>query len=396
VNVQDQYNAFVKRKIIRERVSGPLKDYSFAVKDNVAVANQPFTAGHPLLSERKAAATAPAVQKFFDAGAQFVGMTQTDAGGFGAVTPQTKNPINDSLMVGGSSGGSAAAILGGNCDFAVGTDTGGSVRIPAACTGLFAFKPSFGRVSNDGVFPLAQNLDHVGILARSIDILINSSLIMLESSGFKNANKNKTLKVAVEKDTSGFFADEIKETLDRVVNLLTSKKYTVEYLIVPGRKNLAEAHGIIVLSEALKNYKDLSSKERQQLGKAAQKGLEYAEKLTHETISGAWEWAKAAKKHMEGILSPYDILISPTLPILPPARETYRIKLNGEKVPVTVAMTAITCLANITGAPVVTIPDPGSTTSPPISLQFMAKLTMDEDLLRNSKQIFADLREPGQ
>ena len=82
-------------------------------------------------------------------------MTQTDAGGFGVSTPQTFNPKAPNLIVGGSSGGSAAAVAAGYCDFAVGTDTGGSVRMPAACTGLVSFKPTYGRVSNEGVWPLA-------------------------------------------------------------------------------------------------------------------------------------------------------------------------------------------------------------------------------------------------
>ena len=97
------------------------------------------------------------------AGARIVGVTRTDAGGFGVTTPEVENPVAPGRTVGGSSGGSAAAVAAGLADVALGTDTGGSVRIPAACTGLIGFKPTRGRIATDGVWPLAPSLDHVGV-----------------------------------------------------------------------------------------------------------------------------------------------------------------------------------------------------------------------------------------
>ena len=89
------------------------------------------------------------------AGARIVGVTRTDAGGFGVTTPEVENPVAGGRTVGGSSGGSAAAVAAGLADVALGTDTGGSVRIPAACTGLIGFEPTRGRIGNDGVWPLS-------------------------------------------------------------------------------------------------------------------------------------------------------------------------------------------------------------------------------------------------
>ncbi len=138
----DRFGAFVAFTPDAPAGAGPLAGLRVAVKDNIAVAGLPFTAGHPLFSDRTADTDAPAVRQLRDAGARIVGVTYTDAGGFGVTTPVVKNPAAPGRTVGGSSGGSAAAVAAGLADVALGTDTGGSVRIPAACTGLVGFKPT--------------------------------------------------------------------------------------------------------------------------------------------------------------------------------------------------------------------------------------------------------------
>ena len=95
-------------------------------------------------------------------------MTRSDAAGFGVVTPDVKNPVWPDRIAGGSSGGSAAAVAAGLADIGLGTDTGGSTRIPAACCGLFGFKPSHGRIPLDGVWPLAPSFDVVGWMTRDL------------------------------------------------------------------------------------------------------------------------------------------------------------------------------------------------------------------------------------
>jgi hypothetical protein len=136
----------------------------------------PFTAGHPLFADRVSDADASCVQRLRAAGARIVGMTRTDAGGFGVSTPEVENPIAPGRTVGGSSGGSAAAVAAGLADAALGTDTGGSVRIPAACTGLIGLKPTRGRIATDGLWPLAPSLDHVGVIGRDLDTIGHRSL----------------------------------------------------------------------------------------------------------------------------------------------------------------------------------------------------------------------------
>ena len=167
----DRFGAFVAIAPDAAAGPGPLSALRVAVKDNIAVRGLPFTAGHPLFADRIAQEDAWAVRRLREAGARIVGVTRTDAGGFGVTTPEVENPAAPGRTVGGSSGGSAAAVAAGLADVALGTDTGGSVRIPAACTGLIGFKPTRGRISNDGVWPLSPSFDHVGVIGRDLDIV---------------------------------------------------------------------------------------------------------------------------------------------------------------------------------------------------------------------------------
>lgn len=388
----DPDNAFVERKRIPGAAGGPLSGLRFGVKDNVAVAGMLFTAGHPLFVDRRAVKTAPSVDALLAAGADFIGMTHTDAGGFGAITPQTQNPVAPELIVGGSSGGSAAAVARGACDFAVGTDTGGSVRMPAACTGLAAFKPTYGRVSNDGVWPLTPQLDHVGIIARDLDILRRAGRVLIAAED--NESERDTapgLTIAVEIDKAGLFDAEIADELDRVADVLAASGHTVSRVAVPGRENIAEAHGVIVLSEAAAIYAGLDADQRARLGKAAASGLRHAENLTEEAVQAAWEWTRAVSNRMTATMDSIDVLISPTLPVAPPAVGAKRVSLGGAEEPVVVAMTLLTCLANLTGNPAVAFPNPQSAATPRASLHLMGKPGSDEKLFDMAIRINADL-----
>ena len=392
---EDRWNAFVERTRIDGTDTGPLSGLTFAVKDNVAVDGQAFTAGHPLLAERRATATAPCVDILLEAGAGFVGMTQTDAGGFGASTPQTSNPVVPDLIVGGSSGGSAAAVAAGFCDFAVGTDTGGSVRMPAACTGLTSFKPTYGRVSNDGVWPLTPQLDHVGLIARDLDILARAGTELIDGTDPPEGEKDN-LRIGIETDRAGLFEPAISEELDVLSKRLEAVGHTITRIAIPGREQIAEAHGVIVLSEAGGIYADLTDDERSRLGKAAVAGLRHAENLSVEAVDAAWEWARAASDRMQATLDPVDLLISPTLPIAPPHREARRVLLGGAEVPVVVAMTLLTCLGNLTGNPVVGLPNPLSSAVPRTGLQMMAGLGEDEILFGHAARIERDIAAAGE
>ncbi|MER7084012.1 amidase, partial [Saccharopolyspora kobensis] len=151
---------------------GPLHGIPVAVKDIIEVAGLPTTMGSAHFADHVSTSDAECVRRLRAGGAVLVGKTTTHEFAFGPTGDSahggpSRNPHDTTRITGGSSGGSGAAVAAGMVPLALGTDTGGSVRIPAALCGVVGFKPAFGAIPVDGVFPLAQSLDHVGVLARS-------------------------------------------------------------------------------------------------------------------------------------------------------------------------------------------------------------------------------------
>ena len=147
---------------------GPLHGVPVAIKDIVDVAGLPTTAGSRVLAGHVATEDAAVVAALRSAGAIILGKTNTHEFAYGVITAPTRNPWNLDRIPGGSSGGSAAALAAGMAPGAIGTDTGGSIRLPAALCGVVGLKPTYGRISRHGVIPLSWSLDHVGPLTRTV------------------------------------------------------------------------------------------------------------------------------------------------------------------------------------------------------------------------------------
>jgi aspartyl-tRNA(Asn)/glutamyl-tRNA(Gln) amidotransferase subunit A len=147
----------------------PLHGIPVGVKDIIAVKDVRMTAGSKVLADYVAHEDATVVEQLRRAGAVIIGKTNTHEFAYGTYTPPTRNPWDLSRIPGGSSGGSAAALAAGMCLGAVGSDTGGSIRIPSACCGITGLKPTYGRVSTYGVIPLSWSLDHVGPMGRNAE-----------------------------------------------------------------------------------------------------------------------------------------------------------------------------------------------------------------------------------
>src|SRR5271166_643281 len=187
-NFRDTLNAFCSHSIatLRGAPAGPLAGLKFAAKDLFDIAGHVTGAGNPdwLALHPPAGRTAPVVQALVDAGADMVGKTHTDElsrGIFGenAHYGTPINPRAPGRVPGGSSSGSAAAVAGGLVDFALGTDTGGSVRIPASFCGIFGIRPTHGRLSLEGVVGQAPSFDTVGWFAREAEILARVGEVLL-------------------------------------------------------------------------------------------------------------------------------------------------------------------------------------------------------------------------
>ena len=151
---------------------GPLHGVPIAVKDLCDMQGTPTSAGLPNKEKTLASADATVVERLSAAGCIIVGKTQLSEGALALHHPEVKrpvNPVNPNLWTGSSSSGSGVSVASGMVPAAIGTDTGGSIRFPALCNGIVGLKPTWGRVSRNGIFPLSWTLDHVGPLARKVE-----------------------------------------------------------------------------------------------------------------------------------------------------------------------------------------------------------------------------------
>lgn len=254
----------------------------FAVKANIAVKDHLTTCGSEILRNYTSPYTATCVKRLLDSGSEFLGITNMDEFGMGlSLTALVHGPVVNPLypherhISGGSSGGSAAAVSAGLCDFALGTDTGGSVRQPASYCGVVGFKPTYGRISRFGVVPYAQTLDTVGILAGSIDTVrkVFAVLDAHDEDDITSMGERTRRKTGIENRENGespdyasqlvigipqeFLLQDISESMmsefQSVVELLMDNGHAVVPVSMPLVSHALSAYYTLATAEAASN-----------------------------------------------------------------------------------------------------------------------------------------------
>ncbi|MBZ5762237.1 amidase [Rhizobium sp. VS19-DR104.2] len=371
----DPFGAFVSVLNRPGRPGGPLSGLRLCVKDNIEVEGAAYTAGHPLFRERIGKQTAKSVSSLLEAGADLVGMASTDAGGLGMTTPSVDNPWLPGKTVGGSSGGCAAAVAGGLADLALGTDTGGSVRVPAACTNIYGFKPTYGLVPTDGAYPLASQFDHIGLMARDLDIITTGVDVLLGPG--RPPYVPPKLRICVERNLPAYTNPDNRTRFAEVVTRLTEAGHEILVSDLPPREAMTEDFGVVVVAEAKAMYDAFSEEQKALLGPAARKALAY------DLDKGVLERSKARldelKSEFEIQFDKWDIMISPTLLIAPPPRGENAVVIHGVRQGILPLFLTGTCFCNVLGTPALSMPV--GPPSRPFSLHMTTELESDRELL---------------
>ncbi len=351
-----------------EDKGGALAGIPVAVKDLVAVAGQPLSAASAVRANAPVSvADAPIVAALRRAGAIITGTVALHEFAFGVTgindySGTVPNPHDPSRVPGGSSSGSAVAVAEGSAQIAIGTDTGGSVRIPAALCGVVGFKPAFGTYPIDGVFPLSPTLDHVGFLARSVaDIRLVHNYFAPAVSGEHRPARVGLLRAELEQSDL-----TVKKRFESVLQQLIENDCEVIDIddIWPNSEDIFAVSTTIMFSEAATIHKRNLSQHANRYGADVRNRLMQGLAISATDYVTALHARRRLKAQVHTVLSSVDCVIGPTVGIVAPTIEEARDPaVSGQLV-------AFTRLGNVTGTPVLSLPIPGQ--GLPVGLQILS------------------------
>ncbi len=385
----------------------PLHGVPIGVKDIIAVKNVRTTAGSQVLADHISLEDAMVVEQLRKAGAIIIGKTNTHEFAYGTYTPPTRNPWDTTRVPGGSSGGSAAATVAGMCLGAIGSDTGGSIRIPAACCGITGLKPTYGRVSCFGVIPLSWSLDHIGPLGRSaedcamlFDAIVGydprdpnsvsgppgrSTALLINGAEGRGPLSLQGLKIGLPQDAFiGPLDPEVR--LAWRASLLVLQEEGAEIIDVELPRPTIEMYRTIQSPEATLSH--------QQKGWLTDKLDLYTEQTRERLLRGqtipAVDYLRAQYERrifssaLRTVMQRVDALALPTLPIpaIPIAQIDQEINIEGITMGAAHALLSLTMPFNLAGLPAVSCPCGFTADGVPIGLQVVGKPFEESTVLR--------------
>ncbi|MCP4328271.1 MAG: Asp-tRNA(Asn)/Glu-tRNA(Gln) amidotransferase subunit GatA [Alphaproteobacteria bacterium] len=381
--------------------SGPLWGIPFACKDMIQARGAPTTAGSAVLADWMPEADATVVERMTAAGAILIGKNNLHEFAYGAMgenaiygTPP--NPFDRERLAGGSSSGSAAAVAAGLVPAAIGTDTGGSVRVPAALCGLVGLKPTLGRISTYGIIPFAWTLDHVGLLTRTIE---DSALLLEILSGFDPrdsgsvdvANEDSIgtpradvagLKVGVPRRFFYERADpEILDATDRALATLEKAGATCIEIELPAMDHARTVSLTIQLSEALSYHSRYLETGRDAYGEDLLAGLAAGQFILAEHYVRARRFVQQFRESTNLVFETADIIVTPTTPFVAPMIGTTEVETDGLTEAVGNGLTRYTTFFNMSGHPAVSMPAGLHSTGLPMGVQIVGRHFEEKTIL---------------
>jgi aspartyl-tRNA(Asn)/glutamyl-tRNA(Gln) amidotransferase subunit A len=371
----------------RGEALGPLHGVPVAIKDLVDVAGVVTGAGSPKLAGNLATGDAEVVARLRAAGAVVVGKTRTHEFAYGVLTPGTVNPWDERRIAGGSSGGSAAAVAAGMVPAAVGTDTAGSVRIPAACCGVVGFKPSLGRVPATGVWPLSWSCDHVGSIAGDV---AGAALLFAVMAGDPDPaapgppppGAAGPLRIGrLVGEGLGAVDPAVTAAVDALCGRLEAAGARVDEVSLPLPAARAAVAAMVLPEAAAAHAGLLAATGEDGYGPRVLAALRLGQSaLAGEYLAGL-RYRGRFSALVEGLLAEREALLLPTLPCVAPETGQATMTVAGVTGGVQETLTALPGPFNCSGSPVVSIPA-GLAGGLPVGASLVGRIGGDHELLR--------------
>ena len=417
VEAKDQHlNSFITRtfdeamnqaRICEQEITagnwkGPLHGIPLAVKDLFYTKDIVTTIGSQKYKSFIPTFNATVVDKLEHAGAVMMGKLNMHELAFGttgknSVFGDCHNPWNTMKITGGSSSGSAAAVSGGLCMGSLGTDTGGSIRIPAGLCGIVGLKPTFGRVSRAGVFPLSNSLDTVGPMTRTVKDaqIMLSAIAGVDAKDKHNSPREnddlqmnsevdlKTVKIAIPTDY--FFdviSDDVNNSIDNAITVFQELGASVDQVNLPVLNHSLAISSTILMAEASNIHKQNLKDNPHQIGPDVRIRLQQGAMILATDYLEAQRARQKFNLEVRSILDEYDVILSPTVAVTAPDILEETISVKKESQSVGALMPRLTRPQNITGLPTISIPCGFDDDHMPIGFQLTAPGFQESKLIQ--------------
>lgn len=361
--------------------SGPLKGLTFAVKDLYDIEGHVTGGGSPdwLDSHAPATNSSGAVQKLLDAGADMIGKTVCDElfYSFTGANAHYGTPLNSlapDRLPGGSSSGSAAAVAAGLCDFALGSDTGGSVRLPASFCGLYGLRPSHGRVDLTNAMAMSPSFDTAGWFTRDAVLYQRIGEVLLDECGVQGTVD----KIVMAEDAFDHADPKIKSVLKSYIEGVRDRLPALgkANVLGPDRDATRECFRTLQAAEVWRTYGDWIESARPALGPGIRERYEWAARVTAEDAVKAEALRGNITRDLHELITPGTVVCLPSAASLPP-----KLTANSEELEEFRRRTmSLICLSGLSGLPQISIPA-AMVDGCPVGISFMGWSGGDEALL---------------
>ena len=401
-----------EQEIQAGRYRGPLHGIPVGVKDLFYVQGIRNTSGSKIFDRFIPDFDATLVSRLKEAGAILIGKLNLHQLAYGPTGENPDyghmhNPWNPSRITGGSSGGSASATASGQCTFSLGTDTGGSIRIPSALCGLVGLKPTYGRLSRYGITVLSWSQDHPGPMARTVEdcALAMSALAGYDSNDPSSARVSvpdftqaltgniRGMRVGVPKEFLGDPIDsEVEYSVRSAIELLSKLGATVDEVSLPMYQASRAISSTILMAEATAYHRELMQKHRSQLDFQVRLRLEAGFFISGVDYIQAQRARRMFYDQSRDLLKKVDLLAGPTVPITACEIGTTKLKIGNVRMGVIPALTQCTRPFNLNGFPAITVPCGFSKEGLPIGFQ-LAGRPFDEGTVLRAAHAFEQATE---